>query len=88
MPKTWDAAQERLLLMTVISTVDTKPSSEHWAQIAGVIGDGLTASAVSYDPHATALLQLTTLLHGIKANSTSQAEVLQVEERVGEAAVW
>ncbi|ETN43866.1 uncharacterized protein HMPREF1541_10997 [Cyphellophora europaea CBS 101466] len=47
MPKTWDAAQERLLLMTVISTVDTKPSSEHWAQIAGVIGDGLTASAVS-----------------------------------------
>ena len=45
----WDPPSERALLLAAITESDHKPSTQVWTAVANKLGNGLNASAVSYD---------------------------------------
>jgi len=49
MPFTWTAERERQMLLLAISEADLKPTTQTWVIVAGILGEGLTPSAVRFD---------------------------------------
>ncbi|EXJ93697.1 hypothetical protein A1O1_02089 [Capronia coronata CBS 617.96] len=47
MPYQWTAERERRMLLFAISSANLRPSADTWAAVAALLGEGLTASAVS-----------------------------------------
>ncbi|KAK5270360.1 hypothetical protein LTR99_005744 [Exophiala xenobiotica] len=47
MPYQWNAARERQMLLLAISSANLRPSADTWTKVASLLGEGLTASAVS-----------------------------------------
>ncbi|KAJ9604621.1 hypothetical protein H2200_010735 [Cladophialophora chaetospira] len=47
MPYQWNAERERKMLLLAISSANLRPSADTWQRVAALLGDGLTASAVS-----------------------------------------
>ena len=46
MPYQWSAEKERRMLLLAISSANLRPSADTWQRVAGLLGEGLTASAV------------------------------------------
>ncbi|KIX08927.1 uncharacterized protein Z518_00005 [Rhinocladiella mackenziei CBS 650.93] len=47
MPYQWTAERERRMLLLAISSANLRPSTDTWTTVAALLGEGLTASAVS-----------------------------------------
>ncbi|KAK5047160.1 hypothetical protein LTR84_007103 [Exophiala bonariae] len=47
MPYQWTAERERQMLLLAISRANLRPSADTWTAVAGLLGGGLSASAVS-----------------------------------------
>ncbi|KIX99283.1 uncharacterized protein Z520_04859 [Fonsecaea multimorphosa CBS 102226] len=47
MPYQWTAERERRMLLFAISSANLRPSADTWQRVASLLGEGLTASAVS-----------------------------------------
>ncbi|OAP57774.1 hypothetical protein AYL99_08512 [Fonsecaea erecta] len=47
MPYQWTAERERRMLLCAISSANLRPSADTWQQVATLLGEGLTPSAVS-----------------------------------------
>jgi hypothetical protein len=48
MPYQWTAERERQMLLLAISRANLRPSADTWTAVAGLLGGGLSASAVRY----------------------------------------
>jgi hypothetical protein len=95
MPYKWNPETERALLLAAITESDHKPSNHVWNAIATKLGEGLTASAVSYDLPSMAInltfvlviailnpLLLFEILTKVWTEIPLQTEVLQTQERI------